>query len=217
MPIIVLFIVFIWTVYSHDITIMIEPAGDAQHAGRIIDDCFERGIALQCAESLKKQLEQNYPGLRVILSRFPGESLEELQNANFANRLGVDLYISLHFYQEDQAKHHVAIYYFCYNNVTDFWHKREEQLSFVPYDKAHLDSIVPSKNYASTFYNALCKKEYNALFNVYKPLALPFKPLIGIALPAIALEASLKKKDDWKLYCNPILDAVEKILYGDDN
>ncbi len=209
-----LFLILFFCSYAYDISLMIEPAGDAQHAGRIIDDCFERGIALQCAESLKKQIEQTYPGVRIILSRFPGESLEQLQNANFANRLGVDLYISLHFYQESQAKHTITFYYFSYNNVTDFWHKRNDELAFVPYDKAHFDSIGQSKSYATLFFDTFSKKEFNSLFDVREPIGIPFKPLIGIALPAIAIEASLKKKEDWKLYCKPIIDVFDKVCYG---
>ena len=39
-------------------TIMIDPAGDAKHTGRLIQDTLERGISLQCAEELKKNLTQ---------------------------------------------------------------------------------------------------------------------------------------------------------------
>ncbi len=37
-------------------TIMIDPAGDAKHTGRLIGDTLERGISLQCAEQLKTAL-----------------------------------------------------------------------------------------------------------------------------------------------------------------
>src|SRR3972149_4092399 len=76
-------------------TIMIDPAGDAKRAGRMLEDNFERGITLSCANCLKHDLEKKYTNVRVILSRFPGETLESMQNANFANRLQVDFYISI--------------------------------------------------------------------------------------------------------------------------
>ena len=66
---------------------MLDPAGDAQNPGRTIDDNFERGITLQFAEKLKEMLQEKFPTIRVVLSRTPGESLQPLQNANFANRL----------------------------------------------------------------------------------------------------------------------------------
>lgn len=35
-------------------TIMLNPAGDARHTGRRIDDTFERSVTLQYVEKLKK-------------------------------------------------------------------------------------------------------------------------------------------------------------------
>ena len=39
-------------------TLMLDPAGDAQYPGRIIDDSFERGITLQCVEELQRVIRQ---------------------------------------------------------------------------------------------------------------------------------------------------------------
>ena len=71
---------------------MLDPAGDAQYPGRIIDDSFERGITLQCVEELQRAITRQFPHVRVVLTRFPGETCQPLQNAHFANRLDVDLY-----------------------------------------------------------------------------------------------------------------------------
>src|SRR5579872_1728748 len=68
-------------------TIMLDPAGDAQYPGRIIDDCFERGITLQLAEQLSTVIAQRFPSIRVVITRQPGETRQPLQHANFANRL----------------------------------------------------------------------------------------------------------------------------------
>jgi len=87
-----------------EIIIMLDPAGDAQYAGRRIDDSFERGLTLRCAEQLKQRLEQLFPQIHVVLTRLPGETVQPLQNANFANRLSVDLYLSIHFYHETATK-----------------------------------------------------------------------------------------------------------------
>ena len=67
-------------------SIMLDPAGDAQTTGRIIDDNYERGVTLQLCEDIKKQLEAEQPkNTRIVLTRFPGETIDPLQNANFAN------------------------------------------------------------------------------------------------------------------------------------
>src|SRR3990172_8684717 len=76
-------------------TIMLDPAGDAKNPGRKLDDSFERGITLQFSETLKQKLESLFPSIRVVLTRLPGETVQLLQNANFANRLDVNFYLSI--------------------------------------------------------------------------------------------------------------------------
>jgi N-acetylmuramoyl-L-alanine amidase len=200
------------TAQHQPFTIMIEPSGDAKHAGRAIDDCFERGITLQCSQHLKKVLEQMIPGIRVILSRFPGESLEPLQNANFANRLAVNLYISLHFFEEKEEKPTLYLYYFLYNPTTDYWKNKAENLSFITYDQAHKNFLNSTKMYANSLYSMLQSSCYKNQFELKGIFGIPFKPLIGISAPAIAFEGSLKSKDDWKIYCEPIIQGLKKII-----
>lgn len=199
------------TVFS----IMIEPAGDAKHAGRSIDDNFERGITLQCAEELKKMMEQLYPGVRIILSRFPGETLEPLQNAHFANRLAVDLYVSLHFFYENEEKPRLHIYQFCYHPITDFWKQTIDLKSFIPFDQAHKLYINRSQKYATIMHKTLSNQKHHTFFDTFGVHALPFKPLIGITVPALALEASLSKKDGWHVYLEPMVESLKNIIeYG---
>lgn len=100
------------TLYSSPFTLMLDPAGDAQYPGRIIEDCFERGITLQFVEQLQVIITERFPSVRVVLTRFPGETRQPLQNANFANRLDVDLYISIHCYPESKPKSQLYLYYF---------------------------------------------------------------------------------------------------------
>lgn len=192
---------------------MLDPAGDAQHAGRHIDDCFERGITLQCAEALKKAVEQAYPRVRVILSRFPGESLEPLQNANFANRLHIDLYISLHFYYEKDAKPQLSLYHFVYNPITDYWKHTYDQLSLRPYDKAHQGSIHTTKKWARHIFDSI--KQDSSQFEVKGLFGIPFKPLIGVCMPALGIEASIKDKRGWQMYIQPLVASLRSIIYAD--
>lgn len=191
-------------------TIMLDPAGDTKHTGRIIEDSFERGITLQFAQKLKKLLELYDSELRVILTRFPGETLEPLQNAHFANRLDVDCYISFHFYYERETKPSVFLYYFM-NNPTDNWKKPHQQshLSFEPYDKAHIAHTATTKEYAEFFKTKLMQPSYNTLFDVKGLWGIPFKPLVGIVCPiTLGFEASLKTKDQWAIYLDPIAHSI---------
>ena len=190
-------------------SLMLDPAGDAKNSGRVLNDNFERGITLQCTEHLKKVLEAAIPDLRVILTRFPGESIEPLQNANFANRLDVDLYVSIHFYQENETKPHLYIYYVSYND--DFLTKTHD-LCLYPYDQAHRINSKKTRTLVTTLKNCLSEKKYTRLYDLKGCFGLPFKPLIGIKAPAIAIEVSLKNSKDWHTYVQPIANGIAKVV-----
>ena len=193
-------------------TLMLDPAGDAKHAGRKIDDCFERGITLQAAEQLKKNLENKFNNLRVILTRFPGESLEEKQNASFANRLDVDFYLSIHFYYETQKANRLTLYYFLLDPTIDFWQQPETGLSFIQYNKAHKKKLSTTKKYGEKMAEILKTKDSSSLFQFTGLFGLPHKPLLGIASPAISIEIGLKNKKDWEQYLMLILESLTPII-----
>ena len=201
------------SINAHNIpfTIMIDPAGDAKHAGRIIEDSFERGVTLQIAEKLKQLIEQEAPNVRVILTRFPGEFLEPLQNAHFANRLEIDFYISIHCYQEMGIKSACHLFYFL-SNPTDEWQQKSDSLHFQYYDKAHISNLKVSKKCAEFIKNSLDEKQYHALFEVKDVLGIPFKPLTGIVSPAVAIECSLPKKDHYKHYLLPLKNSIINLI-----
>lgn len=194
---------------TYPMTIMIDPAGNAQHTGRKIDDCFERGITLQCAQHLQRKLEKQYPGLRIVLTRSAGEVIQPLQSANFANRLNVDLYLSIHFYQEKKSKPKLYIYHFSYGN--DFI-SRTIDLSFYPYEQAYIFNKDKTAAWAHQIQQTLTNESFTALCDIKGPYALPFKPLIGIKSPAIAIEIGLKKATDWQNYIEPIMESLEPII-----
>ncbi len=191
------------------ITVMLNPAGDAQRTGRKIEDTFERGITLQCAEQLKKVIESTYPHISVILTRFPGDMVYPLQHANFANRLNVDLYLSIHFYHETGVKPNMYVYRFSYND--DFM-VPSQPLAFYSYDQAHLGASKKTAAWSEQIKQIITQPVYAKKFNVHGVYKLPFAPLIGIKAPAIGIEASLKSKDDWGVYIDPIVACVGNIL-----
>jgi N-acetylmuramoyl-L-alanine amidase len=190
--------------------IMIDPAGDARTTGRTIGDIFERSITMHAAQELKKMLEEHLakilPGLRIFLTRVPGETVEPLQNAAFANRLRVDLYISLHCYQTEQSNPHCALYHFSYDPVADELPTKVPGLFLYPYQQAHRNFFTISRDIAQAVYQQLQKHKG---FLVIEPIqAFPYKPLIGIRAPALGIEMGLPKKDDWKLIINNITQAL---------
>ncbi len=190
-------------------TLMLDPAGDDRNAGREIHDMFERGIAMQCAQEVKKSLEARSAGTRVVLTRFPGEIVEPLQNAAFANRLNVDLYISLHFYHTKEKKPQLYFYHSLYNPGTDFWGKKGNELALLPYDQAYKLSIKKTDSVIKSLYNDL--KEDKS-FACHKPLGIPLKQLAGVIPPALSLEFGLSHSDDWKKIVPLLVVALEKLI-----
>lgn len=188
---------------------MIDPKGDAKHTGREIDDTFERGITVQCAQKLKTEITQQIPNVQVILTRVPGETVQELQNASFANRLGVDFYLSLAFYAEPTIPAHVTIFYYL-EQETDSWH-RYNSLQFYHASQAHLININLTKQFAKTFLQHFEQKTVNSAFVMRGVFGVPCKPLMGVKAPALYVEAGLGNKDDWKNLINPIMSCIQAI------
>lgn len=195
--------------YTYPISIMINPAGDAQHTGRTIEDMFERGITLQYAEQLKKVIELMFPQVSVILTRFPGDMVSPLQHANFANRLNVHLYVSIHFYHESGIKPNLYLYQFSYND--DFMIP-SQPLAFYAYDQAHWSASKKTTAWSGQLKQILMQPLYAQKYTVHGVYKLPFAPLIGIKAPAIGIEASLKNKDDWGIYIDPMVEFIGSIV-----
>lgn len=193
-------------------SIMLDPAGDAKHPGRIVRDSFERGITLQCAEQLKKMLEATYKNIRVVLTRFPGETIAPLQNANFSNRLHADFYLSINFYHGKEERPRMHLYYFIYHPVTDFW-AQSVPLCFYSYEQAHLRNLKKTKHWGQIMLNTLSSDEHKRLFDCRGIYAIPFRPLIGIRAPALAIEVSLGEKTDWVRYVQAIVESLKPIIY----
>jgi N-acetylmuramoyl-L-alanine amidase len=189
-------------------TIMIDPAGDAKHTGRLIQDTLERGISLQCAEQLKATLIQKFKNVRVILTRVPGETIQPLQ---FANRLGVDLYVSLYFYHEPENPAHVTLYHYLENPVVDLWHK-PISLSLYQVNQAHLLNVKTTQIWGKIMLEVLQDKKCSKFFRPRGLFGIPFTPLVGIKAPAIAVEVGLKSKQDWQYIIDPLVVAIEMIM-----
>ncbi len=196
-------------------TIMLDPTGDAQHPGRIIFDTYEHGIALQFAQELKKALEQSSP-VRVIITRSPGEIIEPLQQATFANRIDPHIYISFHFYQEKEAIPHISCYYFVSNPITDFWHKQSDTLACIPFDQAHKKNLKKTVEHAKELCSQLKNHPHCRNTIIHEPIGIPFKPLLGIQSPACAFEIGLTTKDSWRTYVAACAASISSFIKQQD-
>lgn len=186
--------------------LMLDPAGDAEHAGRVLHDCYERGATLQCCRILQQQLEKKLLNVRVVLTRLPGEPpLQPLQHANFCNKLNADLFISIHFYKEPTTTaSKVWIYFFKDENVFGVPH--QHRLIFYPCDKIWLLYHEETKKLVGAVEKAY--KQYKNV-EVHKPQGIPFKPLVGIKAPAIALEFGIADMQQLQDSIEPLQAVLE--------
>ncbi len=187
---------------KHKYTIMIDPAGDAKQTGRTINDSLERAITLNLAEALQQELTK-LAHYTVILTRTPGEVVPPLQNANFSNRLPIDLYISLHCYSNPKEKLSLDLYQFSYHEMIS---PHSHDLAMIPYDKAHVKTYDTTQRYAQNIKTALINAM--PLFQIRGIYAIPFYPLIGIQAAAIGIEMNCIQPTDWQTYIKPLAESI---------
>jgi N-acetylmuramoyl-L-alanine amidase len=195
---------------AYSFTLMIDPARDARDAGRIIDGNFERGITLQCAHELKRLLEETSPQARVLITRMPGEVLEPLQAIQYANRIGVDLYLSIHCYQERSSQAQITLYHFVRDPMADFIGKKSDILRFIPLDQTHIHWLPTTKHYAQQL-QAMLSVSLGRCVMVVGAFGIPIKSLRGINAPALCIEFGLVKADDWHYYMRPLAESLLKL------
>lgn len=192
-------------------TIMLDPAGDTKHIGRALHNNFERSATFQFAQELKRQIQINYPHVTVILSKTAGQSLERLQSASFANRLDVDLVLSLNFYKETAIKPNIFLYHF--KNQNFFSSFKSEELHFYPYHQTFMISFDRTKTWVNIIQKKLQHVNYKHYFICHPSLAIPFKPLAGMIPPAIGIEIGIKS-NGWEPYIMPIMNSLSEIIYA---
>ena len=190
-----------------ELLVMIDPAGDANKTGRKIGDSFERTVAFKMAGALKKKLHDYY-GIRGVLTRYPGEVIEDLQNASFAGRLNVDFYLSLHVFGHELVKPTILLYNLVYNPMVDFALRSVSPGKFIPVQQAHFFNIKKTLFYGRCIKNHLTQEHYIKNFDFYGVFGIPIKSLVGVIAPALAIEVGISNEDQWENLINPIIESL---------
>ena len=191
------------------VTLMLVPAGDARNQGRSLEHQFESSSSMAYALNLKAAIEKTYPEIRVIISHKAGEIVQQFQIPTMANTVGIDLVMTINCYHEPGPKPELYIYQFSYG--ADFVSKMTE-LSWYTIDSAYLFSKSRTHTWALDLIHGLDSAAYKALFTVHGPYRVPFKPLVGIKVPALGLEMSLQQDGDWTVFVDPIVASLDQIV-----
>lgn len=187
--------------------VVIDPAGDARNTGRQLDDGWERGATFQCAQELQKRIESHGSAIRVVLTRMPGESLSQLQQAQLANQLQADLFISLNFYQERQLVPHW--YMFMLDLGHDYLLKPRQYTCYY-YDQAHLLCAQQTNCYAQRLLELSSRSDHTSLV-MHKPHKAPLKMLMGVTCPAFAFDIGIQGNDSWKTLIDPLCSVLHEL------
>jgi hypothetical protein len=188
--------------------VILDPAGDAKRTGRNINDSYERGLTLQYAEKIEEYIEAGYPHISVMITRAPGDTIQDLQNASLANRKA-DFFVHLSMYHCKETKPTLFLYQFSYGN--DFAPLTSE-LTLYPYDEAYRINKNQTDQICHLFKEQLSQQCYQPLWNIEGIYAIPIKPLIGIMVPCIACEIGVKNKDSLSMYVEPMAHSIVKLF-----
>jgi hypothetical protein len=188
--------------------LVLDPSGDAHHTGRAVQDSYERGISLQYAQALKEHLESSYPHLQAHITRRAGSTAEPYVFATLGNNLQAHLYIHLTFYF-DREQATITWYTLHYGDEPTHY---KPTLTWCPCDKAHHSCYSKSLEYAHTMYHYFENNHNRAPFKARGVYSLPYKPLLGIQIPAFGIEIGLKKSTMWKDFVGTIASSLEPII-----
>lgn len=195
--------------YKPPAILMLDPMGDTQHAGRIIDGAFERSLMFEMAQELKKIIEAHNPLIRVIITRTIGQKIDVLEKASYANKIGPSLFVSLHCYAASQNRPSIDIYYATINPITDGWMQQTSNRC-IPYYQAHTYSFPSSQKYAHILCDLL--QQYDNFIHIQGPYGAPCISLLGITPPALLIECGFTSKNDWQALLNPLAQSLETII-----
>ena len=187
--------------------ILINPAGHAKSVGRRLVESVERAVTFKFAESLQKEMQEKYQ-LRVVLTRYPGEEIVDWESASFANRLGVDFYLSLHVYREEVVKPKIFLYHLLYNPMVDLAYRSFDTYSFIPVHQAHFANIGKTRFWGKCIKDVLSTDWHKKRFDFYGLYGIPLRPLCGIIAPALAIEVGICQEDQWKSLVDPLVDSL---------
>jgi N-acetylmuramoyl-L-alanine amidase len=192
--------------------VMIDPAGHSKDTGRKLHQGYERAETYQWAEALKKGLESQLSYVRVILTRAPGDEIVDLQNASFANRRKVNLFIRLQLYPEASEKPQLHLYYHLMDPLIDGIKKTTEPFLFIPIHQAHFAALGTSKYYATQLQSFFSAPSIIKQLDCHATLGLPLKPLTGIQAPALLLELGVHHDHDWSLALEYLVQGIASLL-----
>lgn len=209
--IVLAYILSSYTLYSTT-PIVINPAGDAHHLGRKLNNGYERAATLRFAEELQQKLARSNEEFDVVVSRRAGETVVQQETASFVNRLQATLAVTIQVYRCKTAKPKIYLYHLCYNPFTELTAQTSQALAFTPLHKTHRINMATTIQYAKNIATILSKRNYQKQFDCIGPQPAPIKALIGMVPPALTIEIGINKEQRLETLVVPIAKAIQQTI-----
>lgn len=186
--------------------LILEATGDAVTPGRTIFNNFENSVSYTLARQIKEQLDALYFRTKIMLNRTPTEILAPFQNAQFANKLNADLYLSIHCYQQNHGQPTITLYQYSYREPSVV---KKDSLGFYAYDQIYLCNESQTNNWAQELKKLLTEQN---LIDARGPYKLPFKPLMGINASALSIEIGVTADTNLEHIMQILSHAIQQFI-----
>ncbi|MEX0672428.1 MAG: hypothetical protein WD068_03660 [Candidatus Babeliales bacterium] len=181
---------------SHSSSAKSTPAVHRSHKRRhtITIALYPSDPALQpLAKKIKELLEQRKTIAVRIVSKTSSNQFDVAQSIN---KTGATYYILINSYTATLKKPHITLYSYAHSALPKM---HRDELSFITWDAAYLITAPQLNQWNS------------ALWELKKTIIwLPYKPLKGITLPAVAFECAWYAGIEPELYAHDISEAIKK-------
>ncbi len=194
------------TTIQRTVSLMLDPVGDSRVTGRTLGKVFERTLTGEIAQQLATTLRTLAPQIQVLITRVPGEVVEPLQRAAFANRLRINYFIRLQAYEHSQQIPEIATYYMDYPQSIER-QRSSSPLSLIPYQYAHRAVAKKNQLFSSTIATVLENTKPRA-GTIRPAVGLPARPLSGLAVPGCIIEFGVSEPH----LEQPLLQAVAQAI-----
>lgn len=188
--------------------IMLSPAGDAQNTGRVVGNSFERAITYTIAQAVKAEIESLFKDSKVLISRHPGQVISQNTIASYTNRADIDLFIHICTYQDESTKPYLSLYRFSYGDEFITTHPETDLIGCT---QGYLKTNATTKMYANTVYKSLTAHNQQN-FQIRGPYAFPYKPLLGIIVPALSFEIGLTDSQAVQPAIQALVNSIAGII-----
>lgn len=190
-------------------TIILDPAGNTRTPSRMVMGVPESHMTLLLTNAMQELFKKQYPHITVIITRRPGQHVDEITKAQLANKTAPDLYIRLLLYESLDIIPKWYIYQHTNYAITK---KSLTDFAFYPYDQAFMMTYDKTQQLNVKLIQLLSIDTYLPLWRVIGPVILPIEGIQGIIAPTIICELGISAQHHWKNAIEPLTKAIAQLL-----